>query len=170
MISCNLHNDILWCSNYFYLPAEWLCVHSYEYVCLPNDCVARTMTHFYICNDLRALTLTQCDIHNDFFSSQWLFVPSQWTVCSHSEAVCPHNDFAWPSQWLSVTITVTVQSSQYFVFFHNDFVGASQWFFLPFIMLSFTIAFCALSMTQSQCMLIFCVLSQRPHLTFVITL
>lgn len=58
---CEMHNDLLWCSQWFYVPSQWLCMKQTrnECVCPYNDSVIHKIM-------LCSFSKTLCYLHNGF--------------------------------------------------------------------------------------------------------
>lgn len=55
-----------------------------------------TMTYNNTCPPKESCLPTYSD---SLWFSQWLYLPSQWHVCSHHDRLGPSNDSMWPLHW-----------------------------------------------------------------------
>lgn len=134
---CEMHNDLLWCSQWFYVLSQWLCVKQTrnECVCPYNDSV---IYKIMLCSFSKTLWY----LHNGFVHhyndnmqySQWLCMTFTMSLCDFTMIYMPSKWGCAPSQWLFVIFIIP--------YFHNKiWLWLWQWLF------DFKMTLCGLTMT-----------------------
>lgn len=154
---CDFDSDSIWLQNDSVWPHNGIVWPHNEFTCPYNDYVWLSQ---WLCYYM-TLTMTLCDLPNDYVSSQGLWVSSQWLCALHNNCMTStmilcdlNNDSLWSKQWLCVpsqrgcavfmrlpvTFTMTYVPSQWLCDLHSDF------FTLTMTICALTVTYVSLSM------------------------